>query len=199
MSSNPYSSPKSVSIEVTVPVVRPGHARPFRALGRWTLICCISAAPSFFWGCAIHQGIQSVLAMLAGILVFVLGYTLVECTHYYQQIVTRPHVHRTVLVGYASRILVSVIFPVGLAIDMVIGAASVSIVENISPLNSHQVTEVGSAATGFNVFLTTVVQGALLNLALFGYMLGVYGLLVVIAKVRERARQQTHEVAIETS
>lgn len=124
--------------------------------------------------------------MIGGILVFVLAYTAVECTHYYQQIITRPHMHHTALIGYGTRILISIIFPVGLAIDMMTGIASVSIVQNVSPGSSAELPEVGAAVSGIIVFWTTIVQGILLNVMLFGYMAGVYGMLRVIARVRER-------------
>ena len=41
---------------------------------------------------------KHIAGMLVGILVFVLGYTAIECTRYYHQIITLAHVHRTVLV-----------------------------------------------------------------------------------------------------
>ncbi len=199
MSINPYISPQAVPLESTGTNVPERRVRPLRAFGRWTLICCISAAPSFFWGCALHQGADYVIGMLAGILVFVLGYTLLECTPHYQQIVTQPHVHRTALIGYGTRLLVSVIFPVGLAIDMLLGVVSISIVENVSPIRSVEFAEVGNAATGFTVFLTTIVQGVLLNVVVLVYMLCVYGVLVTIASVRERARQRKRAVRLELS
>ncbi len=197
MSANPYVSPQLMPVEPAIVVATEHRFRPLRAFGRWTLICCISAAPSFFWGCALHQGYNYVVGMLAGIFVFVLGYTLVECTTYYQQFVTKPHVRRTALIGYGTRVLVSVIFPVGLALDMIVGAASVSIVENVSPVRSAEFAEVANAATGFTVFLTTIVQGLLLNVVLFAYMICVYGVLHLVARVREQARLRKQDLQLE--
>lgn len=194
MSSNPYSSPQCVPIETAVLVKPERRSRPFRALGRWTLICCISAAPSFFWGCALHRGFEHVVGMVGGILVFVLGYTVLECTHYYQQIITRPHMHRTALIGYGTRILISVLFPVGLAVDMMTGVISVAIIQSVSPTNSVELSDAGASASAFAVFLTTVVQGILLNFMLFAYMICVYGVLRLVARVRER--KQGHAVGV---
>jgi len=195
MNLNPYASPLQVPIETAVLVTPDRSSRRLRALGRWTLICGISAAPSFFWGCALHREFAHVVGMICGILVFVIGYTVVECTHYYQQVITRPHIHRTALIGYGTRILVSVIFPVGLAIDMMTGMVSVAIVENTWPTDSLEFSEMSAAASAFAVFLTTIVQGVLLNIVLFGYMLGVYGSLRVLARVRQRLRERKDNVA----
>ena len=197
MNFNPYTAPQQLSIE-TAGLAKPERrSRPLRALGRWTLICCMSAAPSFFWGCALHRNFEHVFGMIFGILLFVMGYTVVECTHYYQQIITRPHMQRTALIGYGTRILISVIFPVGLAVDMMTGVLSVAIVENVSPMNSVELSETGASASAFTVFLTTVVQGVLLNMMLFGYMVGVYGVLRVLARVRDRVRDRKREFAFD--
>lgn len=197
MNFNPYSSPQPVPIETAVLVQPERRSRPLRALGRWTLICSISAAPSFFWGCALHREFEHVIGMICGILVFVLAYTVVECTHYYQRVITRPHLHGTVLIGYGTRILISVIFPVGLAVDMMTGIVSVAIVQNVSPANSVDLPDAGAAVSAFAVFLTTVVQGILLNIMLFGYMACVYGVLRVVARVRDRLRDRKQEFIAE--
>ncbi|MDA1055392.1 MAG: hypothetical protein O3C40_33755 [Planctomycetota bacterium] len=192
---NPYAAPAAIEHELAALVEKEHQPRPLRALGRWTLICCISAAPSFFWGCALHRHFEHIVGMICGILVFVLAYTVVECTHYYQQIITRPHMHRTVLFGYGTRIMFSVIFPAGLAIDMMTGIISVAIIQNVSPANSVELSEVSATASAFAVFLTTVVQGILLNIMLFGYMVCVYGVLRVMARVRDRFRDRRRELA----
>ena len=135
--------------------------------------------------------------MIGGILVFVMAYTVIECTHYYQQVITRPHMHGTVLIGYGTRILISVIFPVGLAVDMMTGVFSVAIVANVSPMTLLELSEVRATTSGLAVFLTTVVQGILLNIMLFGYMVCVYGVLRVTARVRDRLRDRKQELAVE--
>jgi hypothetical protein len=196
MSLNPYSAPRSIPAETAALVTPQRGSRPWRALGRWTLICCISAAPSFFWGSALHHQFEHVVAMIGGILVFVVAYTVAECTPYYQQIITRPHIHRTALIGYGTRIMFSVVFPVGLAVDMMTGVVSIAIVQNISLANSVELSEAGAAASALAVFLTTVVQGILLNIMLFGYMVCVYGLLRVVARVRDRIYRTEHASAL---
>lgn len=193
MNFNPYSSPQPVPVETAALAKPERRNRPLRALGRWTVICCISAAPSFFWGCALHREFEHIIGMICGILVFVLAYTFVECSHFYQQVITRPHMHRTVLIGYGTRILISVIFPVGLAVDMMTGIVSVEIIQRVVTTNSASLPEVRIAASAFAVFLTTIVQGALLNIMLFAYMVCVYGILRVVACVRDRWSERKQE------
>lgn len=165
--------------------VRENQPRPLRALCRWTLICAISAAPSFFWGCALHAEPQHLAGMVCGILFFVLAYTVIECTHYYHQIMSLPHVHRTAVLGFGTRILISVIFPIGLFVDMFTGTWSVALVQDLFPASqgfSH-----GRAAASFlQVFTTTIVQGALLNGLLLIYMLFLYSGLRLFNRVRNR-------------
>jgi hypothetical protein len=55
----------------------------------------------------------------------------------------------------------------------------------------------GASSTAFTVFLTTVVQGVLLNMMLFGYMVCVYGVLRVLARVRDRVRDRKREFAFD--
>jgi len=193
MHQNPYAPPAYAAVENAMLANLTAKARPVRALGRWLLICAVSAAPSFFWGCALQRDMGHILGMIAGILVFVVAYTAAECTPYYHQIISLPHVHRTALIGYGTRILISLIFPVGLFIDMLVGSVSLSIAEAFLGLPS----QLGALPTDafFSFFLTTLVQGLLLNALLFGYMAGVYGLLRTTAAIRSKVRCSTSSAA----
>ncbi|MBP86771.1 MAG: hypothetical protein CMJ64_08650 [Planctomycetaceae bacterium] len=182
---NPYAAPAAIPFERATLVVKEHQPRPLRAFGRWTLICAISAAPSFFWGCALHAEPHQLAAMICGILVFVLAYTLIECTHYYHQIISLPHVHRTAILGYGTRVLISVIFPVGLFVDMFTGMWAVTFVQQLFP-NSLEVGHGKSAASFLQVFITTIVQGTFLNGLLLIYMLVVYSILRLFSQVRIR-------------
>ncbi len=186
MRDNPYASPAYLPAEPAA-LVDPQHrTRPLRAFGRWTLICVVSAAPSFFWGCGLHARPEHIAAMLAGVFVFVLAYTAIECTHYYHQVITLPHVHRTALIGYGTRILISLIFPIGLTVDMFTGIVSVSLVESV--LTGYRAVD-GESQSVLGVFLTTLLQGLLLNLLVFGYMLLVYSGLRISATIAGKMRQ----------
>ena len=182
---NPYAAPAAIPLEQATLVVPEQQPRPLRAFGRWTLICAISAAPSFFWGCALHAQPQHLAGMVCGILFFVALYTLIECTHYYHQIMSLPHVHRTALVGFGTRVLISVIFPIGLFVDMFTGTWSVALVQEMFP-DAGSLGRAGAAVSFLQVFITTVVQGTFLNGLLLIYMLVIYSVLRLFGVVRGR-------------
>ena len=165
---NPYASP-TFAPELRAAATSRNKPRVLRAVGRWTLICSISAAPSFFWGCGLHSGSEHIAGMLCGILVFIGMYALAECSPLYQRVSNRPYVRRTLIVGYATRMGVSIVFPVGLMFDMCTGMLAVAVVQE-GLFQTSGPKEVAFAA----VFVTTLVQGCLLNLILTAYMLVVF-------------------------
>ena len=68
----------------------------------------------------------------------------------------------------------SIAFPVGMFIDMFSGIVSISIVSAL--LNAS--FEGGDPASFFAIYLTTLVQGAILNVMLMGLLGIIYTLLV---------------------
>ena len=61
-----------------------------------------------------HREPQHMGAMLCGIAVFILVYTILECTQVYHRVMRQPFVYRTVLIGYGTRVVISILFPIGL-------------------------------------------------------------------------------------
>jgi hypothetical protein len=169
MSINPYSSPALLAQPEMAAAQPP--AAPLRALLRWTLVCGVSAAPSFFWGCALDRGIQHIAAMISGIVVFILAYTAFECTRTYRRLMQVPYMRRTAMIGYGTRVVMSIVFPVGLAVDMLVGMGTMTIVGAVAgALPSANV----GGPTFLVVFILTLVQGTLMNLLLVGYMGAVF-------------------------
>jgi hypothetical protein len=176
---NPYASPAA-------PAADPGMISQFitsrrlvAILARWTLICTVSAAPSFFWGCVLHHQFQHIMGMMAGIIVFILGYTLVECSVAYRRVIHWPHVRTMVWIGYGTRLTISIIFPIAIVVDAWTGMLSIAIVQP----GSFE----GAGESGFLiVLLTTIVQGTFLNVVLFGYMGLVWCVVWLVAKLRGR-------------
>ncbi|MDA7492853.1 hypothetical protein N8510_02015 [bacterium] len=131
---------------------------------RWLLVCSVSALPSFYMGAGISDG--QIAAMVLGVLVFASGYTVLD----YQTAHTRIRQYRltrtTLRVVYVTRMLLTLLFPVGMFVDGLCGALSLGLAENLF----------GSLAvkTFSGAFLTTLTQGAILN-----FILALYGLLVV--------------------
>lgn len=178
MNLNPYASP-------ALPAAEPGMISQFITsrrlvviLARWALICTVSAAPSFFWGCVLHHQVQQVMGMIAGVVVFILGYTMVECSAAYRRVVLWPHVRKTVWIGYGTRLAMSIIFPIALFVDMWTGMLSVMLIQSIA----HK-SDTAENASFLVVFLTTLVQGTLLNVVLFAYMALVWCIVWLCAKL----------------
>ena len=139
-----------------------------RRLALWTLICCVSAAPSFYW--ADHNGTNGARfdrsAMVVGVALFIVAYTALTSTTAFERFHNRPFVRRTLYIGYGVRLALSLAFPIGMGADLFPGLLSVSLVEK-SGLRPYSFE--GTLAT-------TVVQGAILNVLVFLFMLLVYGI-----------------------
>ncbi|MCA9159938.1 MAG: hypothetical protein KDA72_16510 [Planctomycetales bacterium] len=156
--------------------------RPLASLALWAIVCAISAAPSFYFGYGtIAQ--EQVLAMCLGIAIFIGLYTVADqCTllHPWRQ---SRNVALTLRIGYVTRILISIVFPVGATIDVICGLMSVGIVETILPMDhSHSggLTYVGGEVRFLGALLITLVQGVVLNIVLFGYMTVVLGIAMLV-------------------
>lgn len=187
-SCNPYASPQSALAELLDPTQRPGgEERPFlRAFARWTLICTLSAAPSFFWGCMMHPHPMQLGAMLLGVATYIVAYTAVDCSEWRQWVVSDRFRRRTVLIGYGTRLLISIIFPIGIVIDMMLGTVAVSLIQR-SGISGPAGVPADQAALGV-VYLTTLLQGALLNALLFAYMVCVWSVQRFLAAAWHRSK-----------
>jgi hypothetical protein len=141
----------------------PDPATIVRRFLLWGLICAVSAAPSFVWA---HAQFDRA-AMLLGVALFTVGYTVFTCTAAFERFHHRPFVRRTLYIGYGARLIVSVAFPLGMGLDMMPGMLSVSIVQEVLKTDPHSFG--GTLAT-------TIVQGTLLNLILFVFMAAVYAI-----------------------
>lgn len=131
-----------------------------RRLALWAVLCSLSAAPSFVWAI----GAYDPAAMGCGISIFILAYAVASGTTTVARIKSRPFARRTFLIGYITRVGISVTYPVGMALDMLPGMISKSIVESIV-----------DRPEGFlGTLMTTVVQGAFLNVILAVYMGAIY-------------------------
>ena len=181
------------SLSADVTLERP---KPIRVFLKWLLVCSVSAAPSFFWGTIIHEiELVAILGMFAGIIVFIVGYTFLELTPYIQRLMQDNAIRRTAKIGYGTRIAISVIFPIGLYLDLVVGMLSLGITSTILP-NSIVVGQENIEPTA-ELFLgtmsTTIVQGVLINMILGVYMLIVFAIVRAIHSRRQRIDFQSKQ------
>jgi hypothetical protein len=170
---NPYVSPAPTEETQATPLSG-DVARFGLALLRWFVICSFCAAPSFFCGTAMGREPAHVLGMFCGILCFVVGYAIAECSELYRQISTWPYVKATLQIGYGLRIAISIIFPVALTLDITLGMLSVAIARKLG-LHIHEGPNTDAGLSEFVAFfVTTLIQGAMMNFLLFGFMAIVY-------------------------
>jgi hypothetical protein len=136
----------------------------FRLLVLWTIVCGTSAIPSFL--IAQDEG-HDVAAMVSGVGLFIVAYTVVSSLPVVQRIKGWPHIRTTLIIGYSVRVGVSVFFPAGFAIDLLPGMMAVGFAESL-----------GLAPRGFaGTLVATLVQGILLNILLGIFMAAVYAIL----------------------
>lgn len=152
--------------------------------GKWLLICYLCAGPSFFLGFMVTGGtVGAIVGMNVGIFCYVVGYTVFECTSFVQRTLQDRVIRRAATIGYLTRIVFS-LFPVLTPLDMFLGIASTSgggyVVSLFYPMSG-----LGSGMDAFAPALTfsftaTIIQGALMNVVLLGFVAIVYGVCCLV-------------------
>jgi hypothetical protein len=132
-----------------------------RRLLLWTVVCGVSAAPSFLFA---REGFDD-RAMAVGVGLFILAYTVVTSTRAFERFHDLPFVRRTLYIGYGTRLAASIFFPVGMTADVFPGMISVGLVDNWTGYDPESFT---------GTFLITLVQGTLLNVILTAFMAVIY-------------------------
>lgn len=166
--------------------------RPIVSLALWTVVCVISAAPSFYFGYGTVAQ-EQVAAMCLGIVIFIGIYTAVDQWTRHQSWRQLRNVALTLKIGYCTRILISIVFPIGAAIDVICGLMSVGIVETIVPMDhSHSggPVRLGGEVNFLSALLITLVQGVVLNIVLFGYMTLMLGIVMLVRPQSKMAVQR---------
>jgi hypothetical protein len=129
-----------------------------RRAALWTLLCCVSAGPSFIWA---SRDFDSA-AMISGVAMFIVFYTVGTSTRAFLRFQRLPFVRRTLYIGYGLRVILSIVFPVGMTVDLLPGMFSVTVVQGLLPGISRN----GYLAT----LLITIVQGTIINVLLSMFM-----------------------------
>ncbi len=164
------------------------HYLPYLAL--WTVVCSLSAAPSFWLA---YGGGFHVSGMLLGITIFIAAYTIANASPLYNRIKERkPLLHRALCFGFGLRMLLSVTALIlfllqsgtltALGIDVIIyldlysGALAISLVELVSSSTDKH----GFLFTLF----TTLTEGTILSLAILLVSLATWGVLALCMKYK---------------
>ncbi len=122
---------------------------------------------------------------------FIALYVFAERTQTVQRMLSWQFARRTTWIGYGTRIAASIIFPVGMLVDSICGIFSVGVNRwffgGFPSFHEHAEVTGGEHSIVFIQYLTTTVtQGLLLNIALTGYMLFVFGICHIFAALLGR-------------
>jgi hypothetical protein len=179
---NPYEAPHAEP----APVVRSSAgSAALDVIQRsllWIVICGVSAIPSFLWGMNVSRPPFSAIAMILGTLIFAAGYTVLDLVSLREICRRNEALRRAIFFGFGTRLVCSAIFPIGAVLDMFPGIISVGLVERLvgSLQNDHTSWMITS------VFLTTLIQGLLLNIELWCLIVLIYGLVLAWPNRRRR-------------
>lgn len=129
--------------------------------------------------------VGGIIGMVTGVFCFVMGYTLFEWTPFVQRLMQDRIFRRSATIGYSTRIGISVLFPVGGALDICLGIASVSSAQYLVQIfypsaGGMGFSMQGNALSFFFSFTATIIQGALMNVVLLGYLGVVFGICCLI-------------------
>lgn len=130
--------------------------------------------------------VGGIIGMVTGVFCFVMGYTLFEWTPFVQRLMQDRIFRRSATIGYSTRIGISVLFPVGGALDMGLGIASVSgagyLMGIFYPPNGGMGFSMqgGGSPSFFFSFTATIIQGALMNVVLLAYLGIVFGICCLV-------------------
>ena len=129
--------------------------------------------------------VGGIIGMVTGVFCFVMGYTLFEWTPFVQRLMQDRIFRRSATIGYSTRIGISVLFPVGGALDKGLGIASVSgagyLMGIFYPPNGGMGFSMREGAPSFFFsFTATIIQGALMNVVLLAYLGIVFGICCLV-------------------
>lgn len=149
-----------------------------RTARRWLIVCSLSALPSFVFGFMVTGG--QIAGMTVGILIYVIGYTWLDYKTARLPFRRIKRVRRTLRVAYGTRIAISVIFPIGGYLDILSGIVTLQLLQIVAGYNLSDSTPMSF----WPALVTTVVQGAVLNVVLGFYALLVYGVQWLVAVLK---------------
>lgn len=158
------------------------EVRPFsliRSAIIWTVVCAVSAAPSFVFGAAITQGF---VGMLTGIAMFIAFYVAADHATYHRPFRRHTMIRRVLKITYGTRIFISVVFPIGVYVDLICGMISLPL--GTMTFDLEEVSRNGSDFSFLAVLVTTLIQGVMLNLVLGVYAAILLGLGYLIRALR---------------
>jgi hypothetical protein len=134
----------------------------------------VSAGPSLFFAWSIFGEPEQLLAIGCALTLFIVAFAAFECGPYYNKLRDIPYVVTAVRVGYIARIGASILFPVGMSLDLVTGFFSLGLTSILFP--QIMPGDDGSVERGFlPILVASLIHGVLLNAVVFGVIVAAYG------------------------
>ncbi len=125
-----------------------------------TLICVVTAIPSFMWATREYD----TLGMAAGVAAYIVAYILIWNLWPDGLFRGKYHLMWSVRLAYGTRLFVSMVFPLGMGLDLIPGLTSCNIIR-----------EILGPGKGFDETLAiTLLQGAFLHVGIAGVTLLMY-------------------------
>ncbi|WDI40858.1 hypothetical protein [Bremerella sp. P1] len=170
---NPFQSPAASSHALDVEPPQPVEelvVATLKAAIRWSLICGISAIPS--WVIAASATMAAISGMTTGVIIFAIGYTFLDVWTRKHPLRQKPEVKTTLRITYGTRIAISLLFPVGFFVDLWCGIIALTLTSLFFKTGDFDVSKMEFTST----LMTTLIQGCLLNIVLAGFGLVVYAI-----------------------
>lgn len=161
----------------------------------WTIICCVSAAPSFW--ITYREGFN-LYAMLLGILIFIVIYSMLNASIFYERLMERfSSLRKALALAFWLRIIISAtpivaviplfkkIWLVPFYFDMFPGLAALKVtawLKWLFDLKSHHYNDQAFLPT----LVTTLIDGALMSAVILAMALLIWMTLAAHHRLREK-------------
>jgi hypothetical protein len=186
---NPYSPAPEIKTGDDAPSERvsagdkPDYPTLQMTILRWTVMCSVAAAPSFFLGLTITRGRAG--GMVASILTFIGLYVAADLITRHWPIRRNRVVRRTLVIVYFSRIAASILFPIGTFVDMMTGILMAQLVGDfMAPFRDASPTLQGETMLFWLSYRLTFIQATLMHVVLVAW--GILCLPFIAAYYRNR-------------
>ncbi len=173
---NPFSPPTTEFTTAEKPPTFYPRPQIWVSCLSWFAICSVSAAPSFYWGFGTIAR-EQVIAMLTGIAMFVAAYIFIDQSDWALRLRNVPGMRLTLRITYGIRIAMSILFPVGIFVDLLCGWASIAIVTALGAGITMESRSGPETSSFLACLAVTLVQGVILNIVLAGIALPIFGII----------------------
>ena len=152
---------------------------------KWTVICIVAAAPSFVVAMSMtaqQAPVSAAAGMLVAISLFIWAYTSAEMSPFFRRQMLDRRKKVAARITYGLRVGISIVFPIGLYLDFILGMISVMTMSALLGQGGFGFAEEQNGsplAVAAWHFATTILDGLIMNVIVFVLMLIIYGICVL--------------------